>query len=202
MRGRHLGRDRVVERHGAGGAAGERARVLDREPDLAHGDHVAVEPGQAAAAAQRDARGVAGLGERLGEVLVLGVEPANAGQRRARRRGRRGARGRRRKRSEHRGQPVEHRAEALAHAAAPGSIGSSSAPDEERRGAPTVASSERVKSNPSGGWRVATSTAEAPACEASSVPPPTSVAASMASPVDDAHLPGARADRPDEQVAR
>jgi hypothetical protein len=40
-----------------------------------------------------------------------------------------------------------------------------------------------VKSKPSGGWSVATRTADAPACEASSVPPPTSVAASMASPV-------------------
>ena len=64
-----------------------------------------------------------------------------------------------------------------------GSMGRSSAPTTSAVALPTSASSERVKSKPSGGWSVATSTAEAPACEASSVPPPTSVAASMARPV-------------------
>ena len=62
-------------------------------------------------------------------------------------------------------------------------MGRSSAPTSSAVALPMVASSERVKSKPSGGWSVATSTAEAPACDASSVPPPTSVAASMASPV-------------------
>ena len=48
---------------------------------------------------------------------------------------------------------------------------------------PTRASTKRSKSKPpSGGWSVATSTAEAPAWEASSAPPPTSVAAAMARP--------------------
>ncbi len=48
---------------------------------------------------------------------------------------------------------------------------------------PASASTARSKSKPSGGWRVATSTAEAPAWVARSGPPPTSVAASIARPV-------------------
>ena len=49
---------------------------------------------------------------------------------------------------------------------------------------PISASKKRSKSKPpSGGCNVATSTAEAPACEARRAPPPTRVAAAMARPV-------------------
>ena len=73
--------------------------------------------------------------------------------------------------------------------------------DRQRDPAPVRASTARVKSKPpSGAWRVATSTAEAPACEARSGPPPTRIAPNMASAVDHADLPGAGPDRGHQQV--
>ena len=109
-----LGRCGVVESHRPDRAARKRSHVLDGEPDLAHRRHVALEPVELAAAAERDARGVARRGEARRQAVVERVEPRHGRQR---------ALGlalvalleRVRYRGEHRGEAVEHGAEALAH---------------------------------------------------------------------------------------
>ena len=163
-------------------AARERADVLDGEAHLADGRHVALEAVERAAPAERDARGVARGRERRAEVLVERVEPRDGRQRPLRlllvavpRARRRSARARRRA-GRAPGRAPRARAARDPPAGAAALTPSAVAP-------PTSASSERSKSKPSGGWSVATRTADAPAWVASSGPPPTSVAASIARPV-------------------